>query len=337
MSVAHLADAAPVLAPFLAPHDVLSLVSTSRELRALEALPVDLTSMRLRASDALRIAGLHAHRFTITRLVVDQCDQAALDALVALPGLASLTVKSGVAAAAWQLRALPATPLASLRLLADAGAHLADVSCAPRCTALHTLALHSAAAISDLAPLGATPRLRTLELRKLRLADLTPLGRGPLGGTTAAARNLTSLGLQGCRALSDVAPLALLRSLEELDLSSCGAVEDAGPLGELAQLRLLRATGCTGLRRVDGLARCGALRTLYLTGCTRLEHVSALSECAALHTLHLGRCRAVRDVSELGHCASLRVLNLRCSGAVVVPYRHDLVVEWDVGGEITYC
>ena len=83
---------------------------------------------------------------------------------------------------------------------------------------------------------------------------------------------------------------------------------------------------------MGGLARCAALRTLYLTGCTRLVEVAPLAGCPRLHTLHLGRCRAVRDVSELGQCDSLRVLNLRCSGAVVVPRREGLLVEFDVSG-----
>ena len=79
-----------------------------------------------------------------------------------------------------------------------------------------------------------------------------------------------------------------------------------------------------------------ALRTAYFTGCASLQDVAPLAECAALHTLHLGRCSAVRDVSALGRCPSLCVLNLRCSGAVVVPLREGLIVEFDVGTTSRY-
>ena len=122
----------------------------------------------------------------------------------------------------------------------------------------------------------------------------------------------------------------------QLDVSSCVGLEDLSPLGSCGQLRLLRATGCTKLRCVDGLARCKALRTAYFTGCTSLQDVAPLAECAALHTLHLGRCSAARDVSALGRCPSLCVLNLRCSGAVVVPLREGLLVEFDVGTTSRY-
>ena len=93
---------------------------------------------------------------------------------------------------------------------------------------------------------------------------------------------------------------------------------------------------CDGPRACrEGLARCAELRTLYLTGCALLEDVTPLAACAALHTLHLGRCRGVRDVGLLGRCTTLRVLNLRCSGAVVVPRREGLLIEWDVSGSNT--
>jgi hypothetical protein len=59
------------------------------------------------------------------------------------------------------------------------------------------------------------------------------------------------------------------------------------------------------------------------------QDVSALARCPALHTLHLNKCAEVRDVSALGYCPSLRLLNLRCSGAVHVPCRDNLRVEFD--------
>ena len=124
--------------------------------------------------------------------------------------------------------------------------------------------------------------------------------------------------------------------VSQLDVSRCVGLEDLSPLGSCGLLRLLRATGCTQLRRIDGLARCTALRTAYFTGCASLQDVAPLAECAALHTLHLGRCSAARDVSALGRCPSLCVLNLRCSGAVVVPLREGLLVEFDVGTTSRY-
>lgn len=323
-----LAEVVPVLAHEIRANDLISLVSTCRALRALQALPLDLSDKCRHAAELLRAARVHGPRFTISHLHVDRCDQQQqLDSLFALPGLASVSVRSGRGVS----RLPVSSSLSTLRLLSDVGASLARLESVSSCPALHTLVIHTleslsaAAGAAALADLAAAPSLRSLELRKLRhVSDLSPLATG------TAKWQLTWLGLQGCRSLRDVSPLARLRSLEELDLSSCPAIKSVSALGACKQLRQLRATGCTALVDVTGLAACTALQTLYLTACTSLRDVGELATCRALHTLHLGRCKSVVDVSDLGRCESLRVLNLRCSGATVIPRRDGLHVEFDV-------
>ena len=325
MSMFLLADVVPVLAHEIRADDLILLISTCRALRALQGLPLDLSDKCRHAAELLRAARVHGPRFTISRLMADRCDQWQLDSLCALPGLASVTVKSGRGVS----RLPKSTSLGILRLLSDVGASFTRLESVSSCPTLHTLVLHTveslsaAAGAAALADLAAAPCLRTLELRKLRhVSDLSPLASG------TAKWQLAWLGLQGCRSVRDVSPLAKLRRLEELDLSSCPAIESVSVLGACKQLRQLRATGCTALVDVAGLAACAALHTLYLTACTSLCHVGELATCRALHTLHLGRCKRVVDVSDLGRCESLRVLNLRCSGATVVPLRDGLHVEF---------
>mmetsp|Transcript_13392 Transcript_13392/g.30301 ORF Transcript_13392/g.30301 Transcript_13392/m.30301 type:complete len:106 (-) Transcript_13392:104-421(-) len=89
------------------------------------------------------------------------------------------------------------------------------------------------------------------------------------------------------------------------------------------------------LSDVQGLAKCSLLHTIFATGCLSLSDVRALAKCRALRALHLNKCPSIRDVSVLGLCESLRILNLRCSGAIVVPQRQHLRVEFDLSPPYT--
>lgn len=221
-----LGEVAPLIAPLLGEQALFCLTSSSKELRALQGLPLDLTGKCAHASEALRVARVHHTRFLIPAFTVDRCSQAEWEQLCTLPGLVSLTVKGSrrnptdgqtlpdpaSALSGSALLSLPQSrSIVSLRLLEHAGALVRDLSHAALCVALETLVLHRCAALTDVAPLAAAPRLRCLELRKATaLTDLAPLCRG------AACWRLASLGLQGCHLLRDVASLGALRALEEV-------------------------------------------------------------------------------------------------------------------------
>ena len=221
-----LGEVAPLIAPLLGEQALFRLTSSSKELRALHNMPLDLTGKCACASEALRVARVHHTRFHIPAFTVNRCSQADWEQLCALPGLVSLTVKGSrrnptvsqmppgpvSALSRGALLSLPQSrSIVSLRLLEYAGALVRDLSHATLCVALETLVLHGCAALTDVAPLAAAPRLRCLELRKATaLTDLAPLCCG------AACWRLARLGLQGCRLLRDVASLGALRALEEV-------------------------------------------------------------------------------------------------------------------------
>ena len=206
-----LGEVAPLVAPLLGEQALFRLTSSSKELRALQGLPLDLTGRCARASEALRVARVHHTRFLIPAFTVDQCSQAEWEELCSLPGLVSLTLKGRRNPTVGPTSLPQSRSIVSLRLLEHAGALVRDLTHAARCAALETLVLHGCAALTDVAPLAAAPRLRCLELRKATaLTDLAPLCCG------AACWRLASLGLQGCRLLRDVASLGALRALEEV-------------------------------------------------------------------------------------------------------------------------
>ena len=307
--------------------DVLRFLACCHELQLVTLIELDLSSEQLPASRAIACARAYGQRFCLT-FTVDRCDQVSLDQLLRLPSLHGLAVRPPNAGPTRPVRSLAACSnrLRQLRLLYSIAQEVSDVSPIARCPALTTLVMHCASSVEDLSPLGACRSLQTLDLRRCsRIRDLSGLARE--GG--AAAWQLSAVTLQGCSPLLDVSPLAALPRLRSLDLSLCSSLEEVSSLGRCSQLETLMLTGCTKLRDVRGLIDCPALRTLYVGGCIALSEVNVLAQCQALHTLHLNKCPNITDVSELGFCKTLRLLNLRCSGAVHVPCRDGLRVEFD--------
>ena len=138
-----LGEVAPLIAPLLGEEALFRLTSSSKELRALQGLPLDLTGRCTSTSEALRVARVHHTRFLIPALTVDRCSQEDWEQLCTLPGLVSLTVKGsrqGLPVSA--LVSLPQSSIVSLRLLEHAGALVHDLSHAALCVALETLVLH---------------------------------------------------------------------------------------------------------------------------------------------------------------------------------------------------
>ena len=156
-----LGEVAPLIAPLLGEQALFRLTSSSKELRALHNMPLDLTGKCACASEALRVARVHHTRFHIPAFTVNRCSQADWEQLCALPGLVSLTVKGSrrnptvsqmppgpvSALSRGALLSLPQSrSIVSLRLLEYAGALVRDLSHATLCVALETLVLHGCAA-----------------------------------------------------------------------------------------------------------------------------------------------------------------------------------------------
>lgn len=355
-------DLVRALAPHLTSTSLLALLCCCKDLRAVEGIEVDLGTWnahasKVPASRALEFATRSASRFIVVGCEVStlgkwhsllcssdvhsmadvsqvhHCDQQAFDALLgALPALRSLSVRAP--SSLCSLEAAPrAQALRVLKLAHRVAENVSTLEPLGGCRALEHLAFHGGATStsSGVAALHQCPRLRTLDLRRCGCGAIEGLHMLS-SDSSAVAWTLDSLGLQACTKpliASDLAPLAAFRSLRELDLSLNTALRSVALLGQCTKLRTLTLTGCTALDDVSGLSLCPMLSVLYLTGCTALVDVLPLVDCPALRTLSLNRCSRVVNVGELGHIKTLELLNLRCSGAVLVPYRSGLRVQWD--------
>jgi internalin A len=101
--------------------------------------------------------------------------------------------------------------------------------------------------------------LQQLDLTGCRaLTNLTPL---------AGLTGLQQLNLTACSALTNLTLLAVLQGLQQLDLTRCTALTDLTPLAGLIGLQRLDLSGCTGLRDLTALAGLMGLRELNLRGC----------------------------------------------------------------------
>jgi Leucine-rich repeat (LRR) protein len=132
------------------------------------------------------------------------------------------------------------------------------------------------------------PRVIDLHLNgSARLADL-----GQLVGL-----GLKSLGLWGCRAITDFTPLSDMRALSWLDLedTTIGDLTPIAGLTELETLWLRRCENVTDLAPLGGLPK---LRHLYLAGIAPGTDLAPLAGSRA--TVYIERSQNVRGRRALG-------------------------------------
>jgi hypothetical protein len=150
---------------------------------------------------------------------------------------------------------------------------------------------------ADLAPLAASPALRTLRIS--RSPALTDAGLEPVG----SLGGLTSLELDGCGGVASLAPLAPLHRLERLVLRGGTALTDEG-LAAVAGLKALTSLDLSGCRSVTDAG------VAHLVGLPRLAELD-------LGGRHLGGSLRLEPVpiadaglAQIARIASLRRLNL---------------------------
>jgi Leucine-rich repeat (LRR) protein len=130
--------------------------------------------------------------------------------------------------------------------------------------------------------------------------------------------NLTSLSLQACRLLVDLAPLSSLTKLTFLGLDMCSNVFDLTPLSRLTSLTRLSLIRCTSIASLEPLSTLSNLRKLNLYHCEQLSdvHLSALSGLLALRLLVLGACVQIGDLG-LRALSNLQLVELQLTGTQV--------------------
>jgi internalin A len=156
------------------------------------------------------------------------------------------------------------------------------------------------AALTDLSPFAALPRLTRLDARCNPLADLS---------SVATLINLTELGLgqdsscDDATGVTDVSPLAGLVGLVFLDLSGHN-IESLAPLGNLTRLERLILASNTNLSSLADLEPLARLNYLVVTD-TQVSDLSPLAGHSALETLWLSGSK-VADLTPLLGMTSLK-------------------------------
>ena len=328
-------DIVQVLGPHLSLADLLSLASTCRAVHATQGIRIDLAASNWQAEAVLALVSRRPGRFYVSDCDVSRCDQAKFNLLLALPGLQGLTVRSPGSPITSLAAAAGAPALRSLRMRERVVANDLDVTGLGGCPSLEHVSIRSRpgaqSSLRGMNALHACARLRALDLNGCGSDDvaagLSSLARGSAAWALERCSLQASTGLEATH-LTTFSSFQLLTSL---DLSRNISLTSVAPLGRCARLEKLVLSGCTALQSVAGLEECPALHSLYLSACTRLrsKDLTPLMLCKALAILYLNRCTSIDDVSELVECPALKLLNVRCSGALVVPCREGLNVQFD--------
>jgi internalin A len=133
----------------------------------------------------------------------------------------------------------------------------------------------------------------------------------------AATLRITSLNLSGCRALSNLAPLATLTGLTQLVLTDCASLTDLAPLVNLAKLETLQIGGCTALTELSPVAKLTNLAFLDLRVWRGRPDFTPVAKLVALTYLDLGGCQELTDLGPLTSLAELIYLDLSWSPKLV--------------------
>ncbi|MCW2862664.1 MAG: putative signal transduction protein with Nacht domain [Actinoallomurus sp.] len=170
---------------------------------------------------------------------------------------------------------------------------LSEVRDLPHLDSLTTLWMinsHLRTGLDELA--GRTPRITDLHLNHSQLVeDLRQLGPLRLG----------TLGLWGCRGITDFTPLAEMRDLTFLDLENTN-IGDLAPIAELTGLRTLWLRRCENVTDLTPLGALQDLRQLYIAGVAPGTDLAPLADSHQL-TVYLERSQDVRNQRLLGRRA----------------------------------
>lgn len=267
-----------------------------------------------------------------------EIDGAQLDALLTLPSLRRLSLRSTTirdTSALSALRGLTALSLSGCRELADTstlrglgrldyldlfGTAVRDLS------ALSQLPLErlnlGGTEVDDVEALSKVTTLRELNLWGTFVSNVGPLA--PLAGLTALDLTHTDV--------SDLRRLGGLRQLRRLLLGYLDAVE-LDVLAKLERLEVLYLNG-DGVRDVAPLAGLSHLVQLSLADTPELVDVSSIVKLKHLRRLDIRRTgvRDIRPLAELEHLQTVRITGSRVSAAneaALRTLRPHLEIEWD--------
>ncbi|GAB3983935.1 NACHT domain-containing protein [Actinoallomurus acanthiterrae] len=229
--------------------------------------------------------------------------------LCRLPRLTSLVLRTSGLRDVGFVRDLPA--LRTLRV-----GHLeevTDLSPLRAQTTLETLGLHDCPALTELDSLPSLDRLTELEIpgssidsgldelvRRAPMLRLLQLNHSPwVGDLRPLTRlDLTSLGLWGCRGITDFAPLAELTGLSFLDLEDTG-IDDLTPLAGLVDLETIWLRHCGGVVDLTPLKGLRKLRELYIKNVAPGIDLAPLAGLRRL-TVYIEQGQDVRNREALG-------------------------------------
>jgi hypothetical protein len=224
---------------------------TSGDLEALSACAASLTGLtatiRAKVEDFTPLHRLRRLKVLTFGAVFDD-----LDFVEDLPELSSLSLH-------WLANITDLSPLAAQSALTSLALNecrgLTNVDDVPIARSLKSLSLVSSAVSAGIEGLAErAPGLTTLHLNHSEgVNDIRRLA--PLG--------LTTLGLWGCRGITDFTPLAGMRALDFLDVEDTH-IADLTPVGELSRLETLWLRGCENITDLTPLAGLPELRRLYI-------------------------------------------------------------------------
>ncbi|MEV0405897.1 NACHT domain-containing protein [Actinoallomurus sp. NPDC050550] len=167
---------------------------------------------------------------------------------------------------------------------------LTDLDRLPPLNALHELRIIGSSLTRGLDDLvRRAPSVRFLHLNQSSwVTDLRPL----------TALDLDTLGLWGCRAITDFTPLAELPGLTFLDLEDTG-IADLTPLAGLAELETLWLRHCSGITDLTPLRGLRKLRHVFIKGVPPGIDLAPLAGLQRL-TVYVDQGQDVRNREALG-------------------------------------
>lgn len=229
------------------------------------------------------------------------------------------------------LDGLDAAPLENLEA-SDIG--LECIAALSGCPKLRSIDLSRNPALSGIEALSNCSSIEILRLNETCITSLEPL---------AAARGLTELTINDCRALKSIQGLHSTRldafELRELDLTSLDGLDnlynlktldlaglrklkDLAPLSKLDKLEKLELYNLTSIQELPVFEQQSGLSSISIHSCDALADVSSLATAKALQSVEVSECRKLRSgpvtwpdslqkltleqtqLSELGACPS---------------------------------
>ena len=130
--------------------------------------------------------------------------------------------------------------------------------------------------------------------------------------TVTDMANLEVLDVTGSPGIVDLSPLETTGRLRQLWLYGCRAITDLTPLASLEHLTVVSAA-YTSVSELEPLRDLPKLERVILDG-TPVEDISPLSGVLSLQTLELSGCEGLKSVARLSGHKSLRFLDIATCG-----------------------